>query len=115
MGNGGIGAAVVEPVRGAKTARLEHVRAVLAEAPAAAEPGAVKRRPRPQVLPLPRPVRRDQAARRGVPLLWPPEPAGVVPLSAAPPLGQARICRWTTAPRRAPPWREQLELGSLGR
>ena len=61
MGNGGIGAAVVEPVRGAKTARLEHVRAVLAEAPAAAEPGAVKRRPRPQVLPLPGPVRRDQA------------------------------------------------------
>uniref|UniRef100_A0A804MDL5 Uncharacterized protein n=1 Tax=Zea mays TaxID=4577 RepID=A0A804MDL5_MAIZE len=81
-------AAVAEPVRGAEAARLEHVRAVPAEPPAAAEPGAVQRGSRPGVPPLPGPVRQDQGARPGVPLLRPSEPAGAVPLPAPPGLGQ---------------------------
>jgi hypothetical protein len=81
-------AADAEPVRGAEAAGLEHVRAVPAEPPAAAEPGAVQRRARAGVPAVPGPVRQDQGAHGGVPLLRAPEPARAVPLPAAPGVGQ---------------------------
>ena len=64
------GVAVAEPVRVAEAAGLEHVRAVPAEPPPPAVPGAVQRRARAGVPPLPRPVRQDQGASGGILVAW---------------------------------------------
>nr|CAD1843686.1 unnamed protein product [Ananas comosus var. bracteatus] len=71
--------AVAEPIRVAEAAGLEHVRAVPEEPPAAAEPGAVQRRARAGVPAVPGPVREDEGAHPGLPLLRPPQPPGPCP------------------------------------
>ncbi|KAL0414300.1 UNVERIFIED_CONTAM: hypothetical protein Sradi_1631700 [Sesamum radiatum] len=77
-----------QPLREPKTPRLEHLRPVPAQPPAATFPLPLQRCPRPRIPPLPRSVRKNQGPHSALPLLRATQPARTLPLSPPPGLGQ---------------------------
>jgi len=73
-----------EQVRVPEATRLEHLRPVPQKPPSTLDPLALQRRARAGIPPLPRPVRKNQGARRNLRLLRKLPPAGslLVPLEA---------------------------------